>query len=92
MDSTCDTEDDAFWSPGVAMSDTLCNEATTSATDWCGITTNSEDCSYSSEYDNESDSQVESNPDHFQLDWTPTAILSPCCNASDRGKYTLQVN
>lgn len=86
IDSTCDTEDDAFSSPGTGASYPLYAEATTSATDWFGVTTNSEDCSYSSEYD-EPDSQVESNYDHFtyDIDLTPTAILSPCCSASDRG-------
>lgn len=83
VDSTCDTEDDAFSSPG--MSFPLYAEGTTSVTDWCGVTTNSEDCSYSSEY--ESDDNIENQ--HFEFDLTPTAILSPCCSASDRGNHTI---
>lgn len=82
IDSTCDTEDDAFSSPGTGISFPLYTEATTSATDWCGVTTNSEDCSYSSEY--EPDGDIEGNQ-YFEFDLTPTAILSPCCSASDRG-------
>lgn len=80
IDSTCDTEDDAFSSPGTDFP--LYADATTSATDWCGVTTNSEDCSYSSEY--ETDSNIETSQ-HLEFDLTPSAILSPCCSASDRG-------
>lgn len=88
-DNTCDTEDDIFSSPETGLNYPAYNEATTSATDWCGVTTNSEDCSYSSEYDNGSDSQAESNFDRFEIDFSPSAILSPCCNASDKGKLCL---
>lgn len=84
IDSTCDTEDEAFSSPEIGANCSVTEEATT-GTDWIGITTNSEDCSYTSEY--ESDSQVEANYEHFtyDLDLTPTDILSPCCAPSDRG-------
>lgn len=55
-------------------------EATTSATEWLGVTTNTEDCSYSSELEHS---------DHDNTKWdsncAPTAILSPCCAPSDRG-------
>lgn len=49
-------------------------EATTSATEWLGITTNSEDCSYSSEYD-QSDSQVDQSENGGEYDFTPAYIL-----------------
>lgn len=58
-------------------------EGTTSATEWIGITTNSEECSYSSaEIENQSDSQLEYSEgvDYF----TPTVILSPSCGSLDR--------
>lgn len=61
----------------------LLTEGTTSATEWIGITTNSEDCSYSSELD-QSDSQYSENGnDH---DFTPTVILNPCCGNGDRSE------
>lgn len=88
VDSTCDTDDEAFSSPEIGMNYTVPTEATNSGTDWIGVTTNSEDCSYSSEY-NESDSQVDSTYDHLthEFDLSPTAILSPCCAPSDKGRY-----
>lgn len=62
-------------------------ETNTSTTEYLGITTNSEECSYSSEYD-ESDSQNETNNnDNWDYDLAPTVILSPSCAPSDRGIY-----
>lgn len=58
-------------------------EGTTSATEWIGITTNSEDCSYSSEMEN-SDSQGEYSENGGEHDFTPTVILNPCCGNGDR--------
>ncbi|EDW89082.1 protein phtf [Drosophila yakuba] len=58
-----------------------CNqECTTSATDWMGVTTNSEDCSYTSDLDH-SDGGLKhtacSDEDPGELDITPTTILNP---------------
>ncbi|KAH8253152.1 hypothetical protein KR032_003776, partial [Drosophila birchii] len=58
-----------------------CNqECTTSATDWLGVTTNSEDCSYTSDLDH-SDGGFKhaacSDEDPGELDITPTTILNP---------------
>lgn len=53
-------------------------EATTSATEWLGITTNSEECSYSSEYDH-SDSQVDQSENGGECDFAPAYILNPGC-------------
>lgn len=50
-------------------------EATTSATEWLGITTNSEECSYSSEYDH-SDSQLDQSENGGEYDNIPY-ILNP---------------
>lgn len=61
----------------------LTTECTTSATEWMVITTNSEDCSYSSELDH-SDSQY--SEDGGEHDFTPTVILNPCCGNSDRSE------
>lgn len=62
-------------------------EVNTSTTEYLGITTNSEECSYSSEID-ETDSQNEMNNNEnimWDYDLAPTVILSPSCAPSDRG-------
>ncbi|XP_055919585.1 protein phtf [Eupeodes corollae] len=51
-------------------------ECTTSATEWLGVTTNSEECSYSSELDN-SDYKQLSEDEGYDMDFTPTTILNP---------------
>lgn len=62
-------------------------EATTSATEWIGITTNSEECSYSSgDIANNSDSQIECSDDLEYDYFTPTVILNPTCGIGDRSK------
>ncbi|GLV45397.1 phtf [Carabus blaptoides fortunei] len=67
-------------------------ETNTSTTEYLGITTNSEECSYSSEYD-ESDSQNELvNNDNWDYDLAPTVILSPSCSPSDRVSCTIWEN
>lgn len=56
------------------------NECTTSATEWLGITTNSDECSYSSDYDNSDDFKggtQYSDENGYDLDFTPTTILYP---------------
>lgn len=50
-------------------------EGTTSNAEWCGVTTNSDECSYSSDIDH-TDSQ----------DFAPTVILNSNCGAMDRSK------
>lgn len=67
-----------------------CNqECTTSATDWLGVTTNSEDCSYTSDLDH-SDGGLKhtafSDEDPGELDITPTTILNPH-SSLDRSMY-----
>lgn len=56
-------------------------ECNTSATDWLGVTTNSEDCSYTSELDQSdggySKHQACSDEEMPELDITPTTILNP---------------
>ncbi|XP_061397395.1 protein phtf [Musca vetustissima] len=67
-----------------------CNECTTSATEWLGITTNSDECSYSSEYDNSDDYKANQYSDEnlSDLDYTPTVILNPH-GTSDRISCTI---
>uniref|UniRef100_T1PJG5 Male germ-cell putative homeodomain transcription factor n=1 Tax=Musca domestica TaxID=7370 RepID=T1PJG5_MUSDO len=67
-----------------------CNECTTSATEWLGITTNSDECSYSSEYDNSDDYKGNQYSDEniSDLDYTPTVILNPH-GTSDRISCTI---
>ncbi|EDW77037.1 uncharacterized protein Dwil_GK22139 [Drosophila willistoni] len=65
-------------------------ECTTSATDWLGVTTNSEDCSYTSELD-QSDSRHQGYSDDelgAEVDVTPTTILNPH-NSLDRISCTI---
>lgn len=60
----------------------------TSATEWIGITTNSEECSYSSA-DN-SGSQIEyseNNGCEWNDYFTPTVILNSNCAIGDRSEY-----
>uniref|UniRef100_A0A1B0D3I9 PHTF1/2 N-terminal domain-containing protein n=1 Tax=Phlebotomus papatasi TaxID=29031 RepID=A0A1B0D3I9_PHLPP len=84
-DTDEDGEDDGETAstPGTCSNLTF-NELTTSATEWIGVTTNSEECSYSSEID-QSDSQNEYS-ETLECDFTPTVILNPTCGANDRSK------
>ncbi|XP_014253008.1 putative homeodomain transcription factor isoform X2 [Cimex lectularius] len=56
-------------------------EGTTSAAEWIGITTNSEDCSVSSE--------IDEHPFASEFHMSPSAILSPSCAASDKVSCTM---
>ncbi|KAF6213885.1 hypothetical protein GE061_011610 [Apolygus lucorum] len=56
-------------------------EGTTSAAEWIGITTNSEDCSVSSEIDEQ--------PFASEFYMSPSAILSPSCAPSDKVSCTM---
>lgn len=63
-------------------------ECNTSATDWLGVTTNSEDCSYTSELEQSDDGfkhQACSDEELPELDITPTTILNPH-SSMDRSK------
>lgn len=66
-------------------------EATTSATEWIGITTNSEECSYSSA-DN-SGSQIEYSENNAgEWDYcTPAVILNSNCAIGDKSKLELML-
>ncbi|KAK3910556.1 Putative homeodomain transcription factor [Frankliniella fusca] len=99
--SCCDESeeggDERLSSPGPGGSgcenQNLTEGGTTSATDYMGVTTNSEECSYSSDMD-ESDSQaapVELNdhPFAWEFEQSPTVILSPSCAASDKVSCTM---
>lgn len=61
-------------SPGRNSSGQL-TEGTNSNAEWCGVTTNSEECSYSSDMEH-TDSQ----------DFAPTVILNSNCGAMDRSE------
>ena len=63
------------------------NEGTTSATEWIGITTNSEECSYSSADIDQSDSQIEySENGGAEYDFSANFILNPSCGIGDRSE------
>ncbi|EZA58100.1 hypothetical protein DMN91_006406 [Ooceraea biroi] len=72
-------------------------EATTSATEWMGVTTNSDDCSYSSEL-GESDLPSETNlnyrefvehPFSWEFELPPSILLNSTCTSSDRVSCTI---
>lgn len=69
-----DDEEEVISSPSMAASNY--NECTTSATEWLGVTTNSEECSYSSELEN-SDYKPLSEDEGYDMDFTPATILNP---------------
>ena len=70
-----DENDLNFSSPGRNSSGAF-TEGTNSNGEWCGVTTNSEECSYSSDLE-QTDSQ----------DFAPTVILNSNCGAMDRSEY-----
>ncbi|CAG9836717.1 unnamed protein product [Diabrotica balteata] len=79
QDSNCETDDEPIQSsPDVKINETSLGDITSSATDWMGVTTNS-DCSYSSDIENLSDSQINNGKDYatYDNDIAPTAILNP---------------
>lgn len=84
--SDIDEEDNISSPPSVSN---VYTECTTSATEWLGITTNSDECSYSSELGN-SDYQrdLSDNDSDFDHDYTTTVILNPC-GGSDRISCTI---
>ncbi|XP_032666157.1 putative homeodomain transcription factor isoform X2 [Odontomachus brunneus] len=72
-------------------------EATTSATEWMGVTTNSDECSYSSEL-GESDVPSETNlnysefvehPFSWEFELPPSILLNSTCTSSDRVSCTI---
>ncbi|XP_021928812.1 putative homeodomain transcription factor isoform X2 [Zootermopsis nevadensis] len=98
--SSCESEEgEVLSSPGTGGGCCpLLAEGAASAGEWIGVTTNSEECSYSSELE-ESDSQQECNvrdsielndhPFASEFELSPTVILSPSCAASDRVSCTV---
>ncbi|XP_017125816.1 protein phtf [Drosophila elegans] len=79
--SSCAESDECDDADIISSPASACNqECTTSATDWLGVTTNSEDCSYTSDLDH-SDGGLKhtacSDEDPGELDITPTTILNP---------------
>lgn len=62
-------------------------EGTTSAAEWIGITTNSEEeNSYTSDLE-ASDSRNECSDYAGECDFAPTVILNPCCGTNDRSEF-----
>lgn len=87
QDSNLDTEEEPPSSPETKGSGPLTAELT-SATEWMGVTTNSEDCSYSSDLDDITDSNVEKDDGSvYDNELAPNAILNP-----PFGKGTLCLN
>ncbi|XP_017069457.1 protein phtf [Drosophila eugracilis] len=79
--TSCAESDECDDADIISSPASACNqECTTSATDWLGVTTNSEDCSYTSDLDH-SDGGLKhtacSDEDPGELDITPTTILNP---------------
>ncbi|KAL0274911.1 UNVERIFIED_CONTAM: hypothetical protein PYX00_002933 [Menopon gallinae] len=88
--SSCESDDgDRFDGPHLT-------EGTTSAAEWIGITTNSEECSVTSEID-ESEGPNESkvlddHPFAWEFQLSPSSIVSPSCAASDKVSCTIWEN
>ncbi|XP_017050352.1 LOW QUALITY PROTEIN: protein phtf [Drosophila ficusphila] len=79
--TSCAESDECDDADIISSPTSACNQdCTTSATDWLGVTTNSEDCSYTSDLDH-SDGGLKhtacSDEDPGELDITPTTILNP---------------
>lgn len=53
------------------------SKMSSSTNEWMNVTTNSEDCSYSSDLDEVSDGHIETNPDDCDHDLTSTAVFNP---------------
>lgn len=65
-------------------------DGTASAAEWIGITTNSEECSYSSADNSESQLEYSENNGCEWNDYvTPTVILNSNCAIGDRSKWPL---
>uniref|UniRef100_A0A1B6KST5 PHTF1/2 N-terminal domain-containing protein n=1 Tax=Graphocephala atropunctata TaxID=36148 RepID=A0A1B6KST5_9HEMI len=68
-------------------------DLTTSAAEWIGITTNSEECSYSSDMDERPNpanpSELTDHPFAWEFQISPAAILSPSCASSDKVSCTM---
>jgi len=62
--------------------------AVTSTAEWIGITTNSEECSYSSDLD-DMPTELNDHPFAWEFQISPAAILSPSCASSDKVSCTL---
>ncbi|XP_047108069.1 protein PHTF1 isoform X1 [Schistocerca piceifrons] len=91
--SSCDSEGQATEGGSCCP---LLTEITTSAGEWMGVTTNSEECSYSSELD-ETDSQhgsteLNDHPFAWEIGLSPNVILSPSCATSDKVSCTIWEN
>lgn len=68
------------------------SEGTTAAAEWIGITTNSEECSYSSADNSESQLEYSENNGCEWNDYvTPTVILNSNCAIGDRSKLRKEI-
>ncbi|KAG5883618.1 hypothetical protein JTB14_005750 [Gonioctena quinquepunctata] len=76
-DTNIDSEDEVLSSPEIVQNVGLMEDIF--STDWTGVTTNSEDCSYSSDLENISDTEVENDMDCsvFDTELAPTDMLTP---------------
>lgn len=86
-----DEEIDAESQSSPIMTHKTIAEGTSSATEWIGITTNSEECSYSSADNSESQLEYSENNGCEWTDYfTPTVILNPNCAIGDRSKWKFE--
>lgn len=80
--------DDADSQPSSTLTPSF-PESAASATEWIGITTNSEECSYSSCEHSESQLEYSENGGGEFDNFTPTVILNSSCGLSDRSMSTM---
>ncbi|KAJ3650340.1 hypothetical protein Zmor_022034 [Zophobas morio] len=74
MDSTCDTDDEYGYEKASTIKST--SKLSSSANEWMNVTTNSEDCSYSSDLDEVSDGHIETNHDDYDHDLNSTTVFN----------------
>ncbi|RZC32708.1 homeodomain transcription factor [Asbolus verrucosus] len=74
MDSTCDTDDEYGYEKASTVKSA--SKISSSTNEWMNVTTNSEDCSYSSDLDEVSDGNIETNHDEYDHDVTSTAVFN----------------
>uniref|UniRef100_A0A1B6D162 PHTF1/2 N-terminal domain-containing protein n=1 Tax=Clastoptera arizonana TaxID=38151 RepID=A0A1B6D162_9HEMI len=88
INSSADSEDGE-----ICCFSTLNNEGTTSGGEWIGVTTNSEECSCSSDMEDiNAATEIGDSLNGWDYQMSPSVILSPSCSASDKVSCTIWEN
>lgn len=89
--SDTDEEGDDIDSLSSPTSNIEFNDGPNSTAEWIGITTNSEECSYSSADNSESQIDCSENGGIEYEYFTTSVILNPSCGIGDRSKFYLML-